>query len=124
MPAGLVGAFNTLKVKSIRQMEFMVAGGVSTIGPPAGVKVTWPVAGSMIEMLKIWPAHAVPASPTAVGLSWNTPGSAEAGGQSPAPTKLVVPQEGTRFRLLMVTLPALSGGVEVLATWIDAGRPV
>src|SRR5438270_295280 len=72
----------------------------------------------------VMPAQAVPASPIAVGLSWNTPGSADAAGQSPRPEANGVPHEGTRVMVLRVTGLTLSGGVEVLTIWSEAGRPV
>ncbi len=117
-------ALSTSKVKSIRQTELGVAGGVTTTGAPVGVNVTWPVAWSMGVMVKVCPAQAVPASPRAVALSANTPGSAEAAGQSPLPTNEVVPQDGTRSIAVMVTLSALSGGVDALRIWREAGRLV
>ena len=68
------------------------------------------------------PAHAVPASPTAEGLSRKTLGSGV--GQSPPPVPKGVPQLGTRVIELMTTGFTLSGGVEAFRNSTLAGRPV
>ena len=126
----LVGRFKTSKVKRILQVSPGWPGGWRITGAD-GVNETLPVAGSITVMVKVMPAHAVPASPTPVGESWKTPGSANAGGQSPEPLPNDVPQAGTSDMAgrpgntaLMVSGSTLSGGVEALRIWRLAGRPV
>jgi hypothetical protein len=124
----LVGAFTTLKVKSILHTSRPpgVPGGWRTTGVAGanGTNATFPVVASTTVTVKVVPAQAVPASPTAVGLSWNTPGSADAAGQSPGPVANGVPHEGTRVMAVRVTGLRLSGGVELLTICSEAGRPV
>ena len=90
----LVGLFKTSKVKRILQVSPGWPGGWR-VTVEAGVNDTLPVAGSITVMVKMMPSHAVPASPTPVGESWKTPGSANAAGQSPEPLPNDVPQDGT-----------------------------
>ena len=121
--ASLVGAFRTLKVKSILQVSVPpgLPGGASMIGV-AGVKLYLSWIGSMLAMTKFTPAHAVPTSPTPMVLSRNTPGSAFATGQLEPTMK--APHVGTKVMTARVTLPTFSGGVELLVMLSETGRPV
>ena len=88
--ASVVGARSTLKVKRMRQIEPFV--GRTTL-PVMGLKLTSPVAASISLTANCVPAHAVPASPVAVALIENTPGSAPV--SSGHPMKFVLRHDGT-----------------------------
>jgi len=113
------GTLSTFTVKSIRQVEVADPGGPRATGE-AETKETSPVAGLTTTMLNVWPAQAVPGSPTPVGLSWNTPGSAI----PPEQLELKLEHDGTSFMELKTRFPTLSGEVDELVTVKAAGSPV
>src|ERR1700761_2896975 len=79
----------------------------------------------MTVIVKIVPAHAVPAWPVPVGLMVNTPGSASAAGQSlVGATPKLVPHAGTMSMVVMVTLEGRSAPLEVLVIVKLAGTLV
>lgn len=123
VPALWFGPWLTLIVKSMVHDELADVGAVRTTGE-LGAKLTCPVAGSMTVIVNVVFAQAVPALPVPVGETVKTPGSAPAAGQSPAPAIVVVPQAGTRLIEVSVTLPEVSGDVDLLATVSEADRPV
>ncbi len=115
-------------MKSIRQVSLLEPGGWSTTGLE-GANATLPVA-SMTVTLKLTPAHAVPNSPKAVGLTLTTPGSGDP--QLPVAVGKVLPQDGTRVMAFgpppgtgwIWTAPEASGDVEAFRISSTAGRPV
>lgn len=117
--ASLVGALSTLNVKLIRHVSLAAPGGPSTTGA-LGVNCTLPWAASITAMANVVPAQPGRA-PMPVALSWNTPGSTEATGQSPLAR---APQAGTRVMAFSVTLPTLSLPLDRLGMSSDPGSPV
>jgi len=84
--------------------------GARTTGA-SGMNSTSPVVGSAGPIVNVMLAHAVPAIPVAGPLMRKTPGSALAAGQG---TGASVPHEGVCLMRLSVSVPPLSGTVDVL----------
>jgi hypothetical protein len=119
--ASMEGERSTEMVNWIRHVSVALPGGPSTMAL-AGWNDSCPVVALTWVMVKTWPAQAVPASPTPVGLTAKTPGSAAATGQSPTPAK--EPHEGVRVTLVRVTVPTAWVPSETFLMVTVAGRPV
>ena len=74
------GTLSTSKTKLIRQIAPVPVS--VTWAPPWGVKRSCPKAGSISVTSNTIPAHSVPASPTPVGATCTTFGSAPVGAQT------------------------------------------